>query len=172
MSVVVDTNVAMVASGHSDQADAECVNACIQRLHSLMLEGVLLIDELRLILQEYLVALGHAGQPGAGEVFVKWAWSNQSTPQFVRQVALTPRADNAWRRFEEFPDRDDLSRFDRNDQKFAAVAVASGENPPILNAVDSDWWEHREALADSGIHVEFLCPHLCGPRPKVSKPKR
>jgi hypothetical protein len=39
-----------------------------------------------------------------------------------------------------------------------AVAVASGESPPILNAVDSDWWNHREALVESGFVVDFLCP--------------
>jgi hypothetical protein len=51
-----------------------------------------------------------------------------------------------------------LSSFDPSDQKFAAVAIASGENPDVLNAVDSDWWIHRVALAASGVRVTFLCP--------------
>jgi len=36
--------------------------------------------------------------------------------------------------------------------------VAHPEHPPILNAVDSDWWHHQDALARHGVRVEFLCP--------------
>lgn len=158
MAVVVDTNVAKVASGHTLQADAACVDKCIQQLNAIEQTGGLLVDDLGLILNEYIKGLGHAGQPGAGEKFVKWAFSNQSTPEAVTKVAITQRANHGWRRFEEFPDRADLSTFDRSDQKFVAVAIASGENPAILNAVDSDWWNHRTALTSAGVNIDFLCP--------------
>lgn len=158
MSVVVDTNVAKVASRHAPQADDACVDTCVQALNAIKQAGGLLLDDLGLILHEYITGLGHAGQPGAGEKFVKWAWDNQSCPEFVRQIAITPRTDYGWRLFEEFPDREDLSTFDKSDQKFVAVALASGENPAILNAVDSDWWNHLTALTAAGVTVEFLCP--------------
>lgn len=158
MGVVVDTNVAMVASGHAPQADAACADACVQRLNQIMETGGLLIDELGLILDEYLNALGHAGRPGAGEKFAKWAFSNQSNPEAVRQVPITPMTNGGHRKFQEFPAATNLSTFDKSDQKFVAVSLRSGENPPILNAVDSDWWNHRAALHSARVNVEFLCP--------------
>lgn len=157
MAVVVDTNVAMVASRHAPQADAACIDACVQRLNAITRTGCLLVDDLGLILAEYAKTLGHAGQPGAGEKFVKWAFTNQSS-KLVRKVSITQCSDAGWRRFDQFPNRADLSTFDKSDQKFVAVAVASGENPPILNAVDSDWWNHIAALTAIGVSVEFVCP--------------
>lgn len=155
--------MAMVASGRTPHADLACVNACVQRLNDIVRAGGLLIDDLGLILIEYTTNLGHAGQPGAGEKFVKWAFNNQSTLAAVRRVVITQCADQGWRRFNEFPDRAELSGFDKSDQKFVAVALASGENAPILNAVDSDWGDKNELLRASGVVVKFLCPqHVSG----------
>lgn len=149
----------MVASGYAGQVDAACVDACVQRLNQIMQSGGLLVDNLDLILDEYCKALGHAGRPGAGEKFVKWASSNKANVAVVRQIEVA-RIDvpTSWRRFHQFPDQDNLSTFDPSDQKFVAVALASGVNPPILNASDSDWWNHRAALKAAGVNVEFLCP--------------
>lgn len=60
--------------------------------------------------------------------------------------------------FEEFPGDEELADFDRQDRKFVAVALTSVNDPTILNAVDSDWWDHLEALNNNGVKVEFLCP--------------
>lgn len=158
MSVVVDTNVAMVSSRHHPNADERCVAACIKRLCDVQQSGGLLVDDKGLILDEYLKNLGHSGQPGAGEAFAKWAFTNQAIPARVRQVPIIPRADGRWRRFDEFPDEPRLSAFDKSDQKFVAVARASGENPPISIAIDRGWWNHRVALNDAGISIDFLCP--------------
>lgn len=158
MGVIVDTNVARVASGHSPQADAACASACVQRLYEIMEQGGLLVDSLGLILNEYIKGLGHAGTPGAGEKFVKWAYSQQWQSDKVTRVAITPTTNEGWRKYKEFPDQPALKGFDPSDQKFVAVAVASGTNPPILNAVDSDWWNHRQALTNAGIVIEFVCP--------------
>lgn len=158
MAVVVDTNVAMVASRLTPQADERCIDSCIRRLTAIKDAGGLLLDDLGLILREYTKSLGHSGQPGAGHAFAKWAHDHQAIPGKVKQVAITQRADNGWRRFDQFPDQANLSTFDKSDQKFVAVAVVSGQNPPILNAVDSDWWIHHAALRAAGVKVEFLCP--------------
>lgn len=161
MAVVVDTNVAFVASGYAPQADAACINACVQRLHAITRTGGLLIDDLGLILEEYTKRLGYAGQPGAGEAFVKWAHSNQSTPEVVKKIRITRGAPGEWRLFREFPADPRLEKFDPDDQKFVAVAIASGEHPLILNAVDSDWWHHLPALRELDVNIEFVCPqHL------------
>jgi hypothetical protein len=131
----------------------------VQRLYLITQAGGLFVDDQGLILEEYTHRLGHSGQPGAGEKFVKWVFNNQSTPTAVSRVTVTPRHDGGWRQFEEFPDQEALKTFDRNDQKFVAVAIGSGENPPILNAVDSDWRDHFVALTAAGVTIEFLCPH-------------
>ena len=62
--------------------------------------------------------------------------------------------------FAEFPADQRLTTFHRDDRKF--VAVTAGCNPPaeVLNATDTDWWHHREALEDIGIRVRFLCPEM------------
>jgi hypothetical protein len=158
MAVVVDSNVAYVASRLHDKADDACINECVKRLRDVQVAGGLLIDDKGLILLEYTKKLGYSGQPGAGHAFVKWAHDHQAIPAKVRQVAITPRSDAGWRRYDEFPDRSDLSTFDKSDQKFVAVALASGTNPPILNAVDSDWCNHRGVLESAGVTVELLCP--------------
>jgi hypothetical protein len=163
VAVVVDTNVAMVASGLHDGADDGCIDACIKRLSAIQNAGGLLVDNQLLILHEYTRKLGHSGQPGAGHAFVKWAHDHQAIPASVRQVPITRISDHTWRQYEEFPDCPELAAFDRSDQKFVAVALASGNSPAILNAVDSDWWNHRTALQDAGVTPEFLCPQHAPP---------
>jgi len=76
----------------------------------------------------------------------------------VASVVITATVNGGWRKYEEFPSQPALQRFDKGDQKFVAVALASEKNPRILNAVDFDWWNHRAALAAAGIKVSFLCP--------------
>ena len=158
MAVVVDTNVAMVASRLTPQADECCVAACIKRLDVIRESGGLLVDDSGHILSEYTRSLGHSGQPGVGHAFVKWAHDHQAIAAMVTRVTITATTDGGWRKYDEFPDQPELRGFDRSDQKFVAVALASGKNPPILNAVDSDWWNHRKVLRDAGIEVERLCP--------------
>lgn len=160
MAVVVDTNLAFVASGYSRQAGRDCVDACVLRLHQISRDGGLLVDDLGLILSEYTKKLGHAGRPGAGEKFVKWAFNNQATPGMVDTRKITPTRIHGWRRFEEFPEQEGLSKFDADDQKFVAVSVANAPIAPILNAVDSDWWDYREELEAAGVIVEFVCPQV------------
>ena len=67
----------------------------------------------------------------------------------ITWASRTPAAVNAWRSV--------TWGGPAGQQKFVAVALASGAHPPILNAVDSDWWNHRAALADAGVTCEFLC---------------
>ena len=50
-----------------------------------------------------------------------------------------------------------LNDFDPDDRKFIAVAVAHLEQPPILQAVDSQWWDFRDAFRRNGVTVKFIC---------------
>ncbi len=141
-----------------------CADACVQSLYAIMEQGGLLVDDAGQILNEYTKRLGHAGAPYAGEKFVKWAYSNQWRSDRVTRIPITATTDGGWRKYDEFPDQPELQAFDKSDQKFVAVALASRRNPPILNAVDSDWWIHRTALTAAGVTVEFLCPQYAPTR--------
>ena len=158
-AVVMDTNVAVVANGKTPQAGNKCVETCINTLIKIRDHHRVLLDEQGLILDEYRRRLSPSGQPGPGDAFFKWLWDNQGHLDHCRQIPITPLKSGA-RSFEEFPDDPDLARFDAADRKFVAIAIASGERPPILNASDTDWWEHRVALNRHGIEIGFLCPEL------------
>jgi hypothetical protein len=155
--VVIDTNVAIVANGHATQAGIPCVETCVATLIRLRERYRILLDDRGLILDEYRRRLSPSGQPGPGDAFFKWLWDNQCNLEHCWQLTVVPTESGS---FEEFPDDPGLEGFDKSDRKFVAVAIASQERPPILNASDTDWWEHREALRRHGIEVRFLCPEL------------
>jgi hypothetical protein len=155
---VIDTNVPIVANGRQEGVCEECVLACIDALLDAR-RRVVLVDDGFAIFEEYRQHLSHAGQPGAGDAFFKWLWENQANPECCRKVIIHPHED---RIYEEFPDDPRLVQFDRSDRKFVATAIADGSEEPILNAVDSDWTEHRVALEENGVRLVFLCPmHVC-----------
>lgn len=156
--VVIDTNVGVVANGKHAAADLDCISACIEALKNARKRSVL-VDDGQRIFDEYRRHLSPAGQPGAGDAFFKWLWSNQGNPRYCCQVVITELGVTGTD-FGEFPDDPALATFDRDDRKFVAVAIASGQDPYILNASDTDWWIHRTALISSGVNVKFLCPEL------------
>jgi len=158
MSVVIDTNVAIIANDKNPNASVGCIDACIEALQNARLD-VVLVDNRFEIFQEYHHHLSFSGQPGVGDAFFKWLWDHQADTRYSRQVTITP-SDNPARVFEEFPDDHALDKFDPSDRKFVAVALASADNPMILNASDTDWWIHRVALYKHGVQLSFLCPDL------------
>jgi hypothetical protein len=153
---VVDTNVPIVASGRS-HAGKRCRIRCAHRISDVMQGGCIVIDDQWEIVQEYKANLNQTGQPAIGDRFLRWVLTNLANREKCLRVALPRRADDP-EAYIHFPDDPDLAQFDPSDRKFVAVALASGLSPPILNAVDPDWWEHREALGRHGVVIEFLCP--------------
>ena len=156
MKSVVDTNVPVVANGSSEQASPECVKTCAVRLGELTRKGQLVLDDKWLILKEYMANLRSSGQPGVGDAFLNWVLTNRCNPKLCEQVAITPR-NSGETDFEEFPSDPELDDFDPEDRKFVAVAAAHPDRPPILQAVDTKWWEMKEPLREAGIAVDFLC---------------
>lgn len=156
MRVVVDTNVPVVANGKSVQASPECVQTCVTRLRELTQTGRLVLDNRWLILKEYKANLRSDGQPGVGDAFLKWVLTNYSNPDRCELLPITP-TDEEYTDFVEFPRSPGLSRFHSHDRKFVAVALAHPERPPILQAVDTLWWEMKAALEQAGVTVDFLC---------------
>lgn len=152
--VVMDTNVVHVANGETQQAGPGCVTACVDRMDRIIQGERLVLDKQDRILKEYPMP---TGQLGAGHAFVKWAWTNRYNPALCELVAIHP---HEARGFVEFPEDDDLSDFDPDDRKFVAVALASRGSPPIVNATDTGWRDHQEALARHRVHIDFICPEL------------
>lgn len=150
---IVDTNVPVVANG-GQEADPECVRACVGALRELTSGGHVVVDDGLEILQEYRKNLRAQGQPGVGDAFFKWLWDNLYVKEVCTQIRLTEHPNRGYR---EFPEHEKLAGFDPSDRKFVAVAAAHPEHPPILQAVDSKWWGYRRALSQCGIRVEFLC---------------
>lgn len=161
-AVVVDTNVAAVANGRHAKASPDCILTCIQALEAVCNGQLILLDDGMRILEEYRSHLSLAGQPGPGDRFMKWLWSNHTNPERCRLVPITPTSTDE-SDFEEFPRDPELSAFDRNDRKFAAVGLASGQKFIVQDASDSDWWHFREPLRKNGVTIEFLCPELMPP---------
>jgi hypothetical protein len=159
MAVVVDVNVPIVSNGETDQADLDCVEACLNALVAARDRCIIVFDKQQRILSEYRKYLSPSGQPGPGDLFMKWVWTNQANPGHCDQVDITAR-DGDQEDFEEFPDDPSLADFDRADRKYVAVVLASQRRPKILNASDTDWWDYRVPLQNHGVRVDFLCPSL------------
>ena len=154
MMVVVDTNVVVVANGRSGQASADCVDTCGEKLEEIMRGEVkLVLDNRWIILREYIRNLQSNGAD-VGDRFLGWILANKDTQCDL--VSITP-VDGSENEFEEFPDDPALDDFDPDDRKFIAVAVAHPEKSPILQAVDSQWWNFRDAFRRNGVTVEFIC---------------
>ena len=159
MRVIVDTNVPLVANDDAPQASDECLLACIDQIEKIIEQGIVVIDDGWHILGEYTNNLHSGGQPGLGDAFLKWILTNLGNPAHCERVAITPAGEGTVEEnYEEFPDDPALRGFDPSDRKFVAVALAHQERPPILNAVDTDWWNYRDVLQRHDVKITFICP--------------
>ena len=157
MYQIVDTNVLLVASKKAPQASETCELSCEKYLQNIMHTGVLVIDSHWLIIKEYMNKNSQSGQPNAGDKFLKWVLLNHTNTNRCEKATITQIAEND---FAEFPRSPDLAKFDLSDRKFVAVALTHPAKPAIANAVDSDWRNYEEALANHGVSLNFLCPEL------------
>jgi len=147
---VIDTNVAVVANGRGTNASVKCRQGTIDALAHLLNRGRIVVDEAGEMTAEYRTYCNPKGQPGVGDRFFREVLMNYSRK--VERVRLKKRSDGT---FLDFPSDPDLATFDPSDRKFAAAARKA--SAPVLNATDSDWLNHVEALKRNGISVEFVC---------------
>lgn len=148
---VVETNVAIVANTKDTHADSPCQKTCIEKLERLVTQGIVAVDEIGFIMDEYASHLSHSGQPGMGDAFFKHIFDHQYQDRSVRRVSVTPSDDDR-KGFEELPE----NSFDRSDRVFLAVALVG--DATLLNATDSDWDEHANLMDELDVEVEQLCP--------------
>lgn len=158
--VVIDTNVLLVANEQHHDVSEECIEECILRLQSIQATGVTVIDDGYRILGEYQHKTQLNPPKGVGDVFLKWLLRNTGNAQRVELVSLNETAQDC---FAEFPDPVLEPLFDAPDRKFAAVAYAHPQKPPVWQAADCKWLDWWPALNTKGVRVEFLCPSdACG----------
>lgn len=156
---VVDTNVPKVANLATQPDPASnfpdtCVEACVDAIEHVVRTRGLVLDAGNEIYGEYMDNLDISGQPGIGDVFMKWVHDRRWTLDESQRVPITRSGDS----YDEFPSHGGLENFDKSDRKFVAVSNAHPKKPPILQATDSKWWGWKEALAECGVEVAFLCP--------------
>lgn len=152
---LVDTNVAIVANGKSEQANDSLVEQCIDALLEVTQNGGLVVDDGDRIVGEYRQNLSLSGQPGTGDLFMKWVHDHQWNADWCEQRTINCLNEDE-QSFSEFPNTEALQDFDRSDRKFVAVANAAEPKHPIIEAVDFKWWGWKAALAEVGIQVVFL----------------
>lgn len=144
-TVVVDTNVAVVANGDCVGCRPECRLAAIDFIERLIHSGSIAVDLTGEIENEYRRNVG-AGTPGVGSRFLQKFFADSANR--VVRVDIVNAAKN-------FPFNGSLRKFDQSDRKFVLVAIASRSR--VVNAVDSDWIEHEVELNKRGVRIEFLC---------------
>lgn len=157
LSCVIDTNVATTANGANDGAPVDCVAASARALLLVMNTGHVFLDSDGRIVAEYRRNLSAKGQPGPGDVFLKWLLTHEWSSQRITRVAITAKADDD-DDFVELPLPPLGTTYDPSDRKFLAVAAAHSDHPPILQSFDSKWCGWTAALAAIGVTIHFLCP--------------
>jgi hypothetical protein len=153
---VVDTNVATTANAINSGAPRDCVAESARALLEVMKAGHVFIDDDGSIVGEYRSNLNAKGQPGPGDVFLKWLLTHEWGNEKVTRVTITPKEEDP-EDFEELPAAPEGTLYDRSDRKFLAVAAAHEEHPPILQSFDSKWWGWQSSLSEHQIKIHFLC---------------
>lgn len=152
-NVPINANLATQPDPMSDVPD-KCILECIRQIEYITQNGGLVVDNEGEIFREYINHLSLRGQPGVGDTFAKWVHDHQWNSQKIERISISKNGNN----YDQFPAHTGLKTFDNADRKFVAVANAHPNKPPILQATDSKWWGWKDALAEGGITVHFLCP--------------
>lgn len=161
MRYAIDENVLIVANGDkTPQANDACRAKAIDWLVKIKESKITLLDTEGKVLAKYREYCDMKGQPGTGDMFLRFLHENQANTQSVETISLQ---DDATREYIEFPDDEELSTFDRSDRIFVGLVIGSDKAARVLNAVDSDYSHHATALSKHSVKVEELCPDCLKP---------
>lgn len=163
---VVDENVLCGANGIADHATPRCEEACITFLGECIKALSLVLDVEGEILVTYAQHCSYSGEPGAGDAF--FIWANDHAAALTRFTL--PRDHSG--QYIGFPTDEALATFDSDDRKWVALALAAGPEAEIVNALDSDYRDHAEALGAAGVRVRELCPECLKPAATKDRRKR
>ena len=136
---VVDTNVWAVADGLHDAASLDCQATCVAFIEQLSGEGRIAWDTTELIRQQYA---DNTRPSGLSE-------------RVLRQLLQEGRID--WAVAEEFLPGEEMEPLDPSDHIFLQVALWFQPPRPIVNAVDTDWYQNNALLERLGVTVLELC---------------
>jgi hypothetical protein len=157
-TIVIDTNILLVADGQANHMSPACKIECLNRLENAKTNEQVVLDNTRLIIGEYGNKLNPSKRPPSpGGAFLKWLLVNQCNPNHSAMINLTPLNPEETR-FAEFPNDPCLeAAFDPSDRKFVAAANAHPDKPPIIESADSKWLGWEPALLHHGLRLEILC---------------
>ena len=157
---VIDTNVMVTANKAVNCMEDDTagkypalIENCIKFLNDIKEKEIyVVLDMDSEILNKYRNNLNPSGQPGVGDAFFKWLFSNCWGFPSSERIKLHKTEKG----YEEFPIEMDNLSVDKDDKKFFAVSNAHQKKPDIFEAVDSKWWNWRPAALNCGIHIRFL----------------
>lgn len=154
---VVDTNVLIVASAadpasrfkesHVPVTERKVVYAWLKEFRA-DVERRLIMDRKRGIFKEYRNKLT-AQDYGIVVALAKLDTAAWVVVAYDGEYAVVPEG---------------LAAFDNSDKKLVAAHLAhsdDGGESTIVNACDTDWHEHEQALTAAGVRVEQLLPEWC-----------
>ncbi|MBV8458579.1 MAG: hypothetical protein JO122_18420 [Acetobacteraceae bacterium] len=147
---VVDTNVPIVANGHSGSSHEKTPSVLCRLAAVKFLQNILYSDQVLLDLEGEIQAEYPRGQPGVGDRF--YLEVLRSSPDRVLRVDL-PRRDDG--EYADLPQSPIDVGFDPSDRKFAALANRHGAT--VANATDSDWLDHHGVLMAERRTIHFVC---------------
>ncbi len=152
-SNVIDSNIIVVANDPNHTSGEDCHATCRRFLYDFTQNPKRIsMDSNELIFKEYLTYANLKGQPGIGDLFLKWLHDKRGFEDVFEQVDT----DNI-----ELPTA--FSSFDPSDHKFLKVALGSQFKPTTIhNATDSDWLffeqpEHSAYLQAHEVTINQLC---------------
>lgn len=154
--IVFDTNVILTASGLHENVSEECIAECSKVLLKAMTSSIVVIDDNREILDEYLQKTSPWTGQAVGDKFLKWLINNSANPTNCKQVPLT--CGHEPDTYAEFPDQALQADFDPPDRKFVAVSGADRCEPQVVQATDCKWLNWDKRLRDAGVKVQYICP--------------
>lgn len=154
-SVVVDTNVLVVANGRETNVSLHCQLACVEALTAARDRQIVHVDTLGRLLSEYQTYTNFSGSPGVGDMFFRYLFDNQYLEDSVRRVSITP-SDDGTRGYVELP----ANALKAGDRVVLATAVQAAAT--VVNATDSDWVEQANLLATLEVPVDQVCPDYAG----------
>jgi hypothetical protein len=148
---IIDTNVWVMAEKFigdvTTQTELDCIQACKKWLKGFTEStAIILLDDQYKVLTEYR---RYVREGTLSSVYL----SRLEAQPRERLLEITIQFDEDG--YAVVPDI--LLKFDNEDKKWVALALAYTPTPPIFNAVDTDWVQWQDTLRELGITVHELC---------------